>query len=526
MADELNQALPINIAALLAPIPGERPAGTNLRDDESGTSPYYDVRNMRGVASAVEKDWLYYGLSVDARADEGHERVLQAWRQVQETSEALLRQKSKDLEILEWLIESLVRLEGFAGLHAGLVLAAELLETYWDDVHHLVDPDDSTIKGLSFERLDKSLAMPVSRAPLTPPAGDEGPLTLAALRAMHTAGAGMGEADVAALAGGRSFYQPLGMHIRGSIAAWQRIDRTLKARMNGDAPSLEALAALLAELETMVQQAGRSAACNPGALRDTTKSEANERAEQFRPAAEQGDIDAQYRLAWALLDGSSADEIAEGITWLRKVAEQDGAEWGYAKLMLASIYGGAPARHLGSTAKSLKLMPAPEYHEALKWYRAAADAGYSEANGYIGELYERGTPATPRNFGEALQWYTKAAESERGLDYSFDLAEMHFHGRGVKQDYVEAARLYHKVHRSGRAMLRLGWMHENGKGVPQDLAEAHKWFNLAREMGFGGETEADGNAGRLRVESAMSDAQRADAWCRYEQFKDVVNAGF
>ena len=141
----------------------------------------------------------------------------------------------------------------------------------------------------------------------------------------------------------------------------------------------------------------------------------------------------------------------------------------------------------------------------------------------IGELYERGTPATPQDFGEAFQWYTKAAEAEEGHGI-IALAEMHFHGRGVKQDYVEAARLYRKVHRGGRAMLRLGWMHENGKGVPEDLAEAHKWFNLAREMGFGEEIEAEADAGRLRIESAMTEAQRADGWRRYEAFKDELTA--
>lgn len=248
-------------------------------------------------------------------------------------------------------------------------------------------------------------------------------------------------------------------------------------------------------------------------------------AEQHRAAAEQGDIAAQLSLANALLYVPSADDIAEGIALLRTLAEQDCPEGRYAQGLLGSIYGGVPSRYLQSTAPSLKLMPAPDYHEALKWYRRLAGTGSAQAMAWIGELYERGTPATPQDFGGALQWYTKAAASKDGEGYAFDVAEMHFHGRGVKQDYAEAARLYRKVLRhGGRAMLRLGWMHENGKGMPQDLAEAHAFFNLAREMGFGEKIEAEGNAGLLRVESAMTAEQRADGWRRYEEIKDVLTA--
>lgn len=245
--------LVIDVPALLAPIPGDKPTGVNLRDDDSATSPYYDARNVRGVANAAEKDWLNLELSAAPGADAARETSIQAWAQVQEKCETLLREKSKDLEILEWLIESLIRLEDFAGLHAGLVLAAELLEKYWDDVNYSVDPDDSTAKGFNFDRLNKTLIAAVLRTPVTPPAGDKGPLPLAMLRQMQKDKAGLGEAEAAARAGGRAFYQPLGVHIRTCIAAWQRINKTLNAKMGDDAPSLSSLAELLVDLEKMVK---------------------------------------------------------------------------------------------------------------------------------------------------------------------------------------------------------------------------------------------------------------------------------
>ncbi|MBX3503498.1 MAG: type VI secretion system protein TssA [Alphaproteobacteria bacterium] len=257
MAGEAAQGakveLVIDVPALLAPIPGDKPTGANPRDDDSATSPYYDVRNVRGVANAAEKDWLNLELSADPRADEARERAMQAWGQVQEKCEAILREKSKDLEIIEWLIEALVRLEDFAGLHAGLVLAAETLEKYWEDVNYSVDPDDPTAKGFNFDRLNKTLVAPIRRTPVTPPAGDKGPLPLDELQRMQKDKAGLGEAEAAARAGGRPYYQPLGVHIRGTIANWQRINKFLDGKMNDDAPMLGPLSELLVDLEKMVK---------------------------------------------------------------------------------------------------------------------------------------------------------------------------------------------------------------------------------------------------------------------------------
>ncbi|MBV9834717.1 MAG: type VI secretion system protein TssA [Alphaproteobacteria bacterium] len=246
--------LVIDVPALLAPVPGDKPTGANPRDDDSATSAYYDVRGVRGVANAAEKDQLTQELAGNgSEADKAQETATHAWRQVQEKCEAILREKSKDLEILEWLIEALMRLEEFAGLHAGLHLAAEMLEKFWDDVNYSVDPDDPTAKGFNFDRLNRTLVVPIRRTPVTPPAGDKGPLTLDALQRMQKDKTGLGEAEAAARTGGRPFYQPLGVHLRGSIAGWQRISKFLNSKMNDDAPMLGPLSELLVDLEKMVK---------------------------------------------------------------------------------------------------------------------------------------------------------------------------------------------------------------------------------------------------------------------------------
>jgi len=60
-----------------------------------------------------------------------------------------------------------------------------------------------------------------------------------------------------------------------------------------------------------------------------------------------------------------------------------------------------------------------------------------------------------------------------------------FFGRGVAQDYVEAARLYRLAAEQGhvRAQCNLGVMFDCGVGVKQDKAEAVRLYRLAAEQG-------------------------------------------
>jgi hypothetical protein len=56
---------------------------------------------------------------------------------------------------------------------------------------------------------------------------------------------------------------------------------------------------------------------------------------------------------------------------------------------------------------------------------------------------------------------------------------MYYNGKGVPQDYAEAARWYRKAADQGNADAQnnLGVMYGNGQGVPQDYVRAHMWFS-------------------------------------------------
>jgi hypothetical protein len=70
-------------------------------------------------------------------------------------------------------------------------------------------------------------------------------------------------------------------------------------------------------------------------------------------------------------------------------------------------------------------------------------------------------------------------------DAQYNLGEMYKDGRGVPQDYAEAARWYRKAADQGIdwAQYNLGELYKDGRGVPQDYAEAARWFRKAADQG-------------------------------------------
>ncbi len=58
-------------------------------------------------------------------------------------------------------------------------------------------------------------------------------------------------------------------------------------------------------------------------------------------------------------------------------------------------------------------------------------------------------------------------------------------GEGVKQNYSEAVKWYHKAVEQGlaEAQCNLGFMYEKGRGVPRNLEEARKWYQKAAAQG-------------------------------------------
>jgi type VI secretion system protein ImpA len=153
----------LDLAALLEPIPGESPAGTDPREDFAADALYFRLRDARSEARAAEREADSAG---DAEAGAAGQ-----WRPVLALAVEMLRTRAKDLEAASWLTEALLRLDQLEGMADGFALMTGLIERYWDDLHPLPDEEGllrrvAPVAGLNGEGADGTLIQPLRKVPL------------------------------------------------------------------------------------------------------------------------------------------------------------------------------------------------------------------------------------------------------------------------------------------------------------------------------------------------------------------------
>jgi len=154
----------IDFESLTRPIEGASPAGQDLRADPSSLSPYYQIKDARAAARAAERS--------GAPADSADYAGADDWRKVLRLAPDILATKAKDLEIVAWFTEALLREHGFAGLRDGFHLLRELVEKFWDGLYPTPDEDGiatrvAPLAGLNGGDSEGTLAVPLALAPIT-----------------------------------------------------------------------------------------------------------------------------------------------------------------------------------------------------------------------------------------------------------------------------------------------------------------------------------------------------------------------
>ena len=83
-------------------------------------------------------------------------------------------------------------------------------------------------------------------------------------------------------------------------------------------------------------------------------------------------------------------------------------------------------------------------------------------------------------------------------------------GRGVPQDFVEAARWFRLAAEQGSAIAQynLGDMYGNGEGVPEDIVLAYMWYNLAAVQGHDRAQRNKDTAEQQMTREQIAEAQR------------------
>jgi type VI secretion system protein ImpA len=145
----------LDLDALLAPIPGDNPAGRDISYDEI----YDKIKEARRAddANLAQGDW------------QAEIKVAQ-WPIARDLAIEALTEQSKDLQVAAWLTEAVVQLKGFEGLADGLTLIERLLADYWDTLFPEKDGDDLDVRAGKIAWLEKTLPLIVQAIPLT----DEG----------------------------------------------------------------------------------------------------------------------------------------------------------------------------------------------------------------------------------------------------------------------------------------------------------------------------------------------------------------
>jgi type VI secretion system protein ImpA len=145
----------LDIEAILKPISAEKPAGSDVREAKSFTI----LKEARREEEAlVQGDWKR-----DIKAAD--------WPKVVQTATKILTTESKDLQVTVWLIEGVVKRNGFAGLRDGLKVLRGLHEQYWDSMYPLVEDGDVEFRSGKIEALTQKLPVALKMVPIIKPQG-------------------------------------------------------------------------------------------------------------------------------------------------------------------------------------------------------------------------------------------------------------------------------------------------------------------------------------------------------------------
>ena len=236
-----------DLAALLAPVPGDAPAGTDLRADSSPQSTYYRLRDARAEARAAERAM---------EADETPSAPPPQWRTIRDLALEAIAEQSKDLEIAAWLTEALLRCDGLVGFTAGVKLMTGLVERFWDELFPLPDEDGITTRvgpvgGLNGLSGEGTLSQPLRKLTLFQ-RPDGAPLQfwqfeqssdLAAIvdpeRRQQRIDAGVAPFETVeneARAAGAAHFGRLREQTEAAAAAWRELSEALDSRAGADSP--------------------------------------------------------------------------------------------------------------------------------------------------------------------------------------------------------------------------------------------------------------------------------------------------
>ncbi len=125
-----------------------------------------------------------------------------------------------------------------------------------------------------------------------------------------------------------------------------------------------------------------------------------------------------------------------------------------------------------------------DFVAAERIWRDLAEQGDSEAQFYLGILYDRGSDAIEKDDKAASAWFEKAARQGHA-GAQFNLGNAYMNGRGVAQSTEQAVYWWQQAADNGspNAQFNLAIQYYQGKGVEKDWDSAVRYFNRAADNG-------------------------------------------
>ncbi len=145
----------IDFEAFLKPIAEDNPCGFALREHSELSRKYYAAREARNQAAEAERTRERFAQMTDeeiqvelaGRSDDP--RRAPDWNKVYDLSQSLILEHSKDLWVLAWMVEALIRIEGLVGLRDSLQLCYQMVERYWGSLHPIPAEDEEPSETLA-----------------------------------------------------------------------------------------------------------------------------------------------------------------------------------------------------------------------------------------------------------------------------------------------------------------------------------------------------------------------------------------
>lgn len=141
----------LDVEALLAPVPGENPAGADLRH----AGLYDEILEARRADDGLgQGDWVRETKESD-------------WGKVAALAEEALARRTKDIKVCAWMAEAHVKLNGFAGLRDCLRVMRGLHEGFWEGLYPDKEDDDLEARANAVKLMQDKAADAVRGVPVT-----------------------------------------------------------------------------------------------------------------------------------------------------------------------------------------------------------------------------------------------------------------------------------------------------------------------------------------------------------------------